>query len=49
MRLNSMEENYRYKIGVVGSIPTAATIDDLLAKRTRHCEYNEAMVRSSNG
>ena len=25
MRLNSMEENYRYKVGVVGSIPTVAT------------------------
>ena len=25
MRLNSMIENYRYKVGVVGSIPTVAT------------------------
>jgi hypothetical protein len=25
LRLNSMAENYRYKVGVVGSIPTVAT------------------------
>ena len=47
MRLNSMVENYRYKVGVVGSIPTVATKMARSSTGQMYPAFNRGVVSSN--